>query len=283
MSGKEDETRRRIAERYGRIVTEQTSCCGSPGDTAAGPPTYDSAGLAALPAGASAYSYGCGSPAAVSDAQQGDVVVDLGCGAGLDLLLAAGKVGPSGRVIGVDMTNAMLERARANVTAAGLNNVDLLTGIIEDLPVADCSADWVLSNCVINLSPNKPRVFNEIARVLKPGGRMLVADILAEDLPDWIRQSDRMYDACVAGAISETAYVNGLRDAGLTDVTVGDRYVFATEQLVSFASGPPTACSEAARIADALVGRIWSAYLFARKPEQPRTTSPSVTQKEGTP
>ena len=276
--------RRRVAEGYGRIATRQISCCESTEPPrAVVPQDDDAADPPEQPAHATVNSYGCGSPVVVGDMQPNDVVLDLGCGTGCDLLLAAEKVGPSGRVIGVDMSDTMLARARANVGAAGLDNIDLRRGIIEDLPVANCSVDWVMSNCVINLSPNKPLVFEEIARVLRPGGRMLVAEILAEDLPDWVRRSDRLHDACVTGAISEAEYVNGLRDAGLTDVTVGDRYVFDMEQLVSFASGPPTTCSEATRLADALVGRIWSAYLFARKPEQPRTTAASATKKEGTP
>jgi SAM-dependent methyltransferase len=197
--------------------------------------------------------------------QPGDVVLDLGCGTGLDLLLAAKKVGPKGRVVGVDMTAAMLDRARATVTEAGLHNVHLRKGIIEDLPVGDQSVDWVMSNCVINLSPNKLRVFDEIARVLKPGGRMRVADIVAEDLPDWIRRRDDLYNACVAGAISEADYVVGLRRAGLTDVSVGNRYVYDKQQLGSLIVGEAASSTEANLLADALVGRVWSLSISAGK------------------
>jgi arsenite methyltransferase len=282
LDRKKKEVRRRVAERYGQIATARGGCCESPtpGKALTLPVGYDCAETVGLPADATVNSYGCGNPVTVSDLQPGDVVLDLGCGAGLDLLLATRKVGPRGRVIGVDMTEAMLERARANVAAAGLDNVDLRQGIIEDLPVADQSVDWVMSNCVINLSPNKPRVFDEIARVLKPGGRMRVADIVAEDIPEWIRQNDDLYDSCVAGAISEADYVAGLRNAGLTDVSAGDRYVYDLEQLDSVASGPRASCTEASRAADALVGRVWSVYFSARKPQQPKE-GPGIQDLEG--
>jgi SAM-dependent methyltransferase len=229
------------------------------------PAGYDRAELAGLSANASVDACGCGSPVAASDMQPGDVVLDLGCGTGLDLLLAAKKVGPKGRVVGVDMTAAMLDRARATVTEAGLHNVHLRKGIIEDLPVGDQSVDWVISNCVINLSRNKLRVFDEIARVLKPGGRMRVADIVAEDLPDWIRRRDDLYNACVAGAISEADYVVGLRRAGLTDVSVGNRYVYDKQQLGSLIVGEAASSTEANLVADALVGRVWSLSISAGK------------------
>ena len=227
---------------------------------------YDSREVAGLPADAAMRSCGCGLPVSVSDLVSGDIVLDLGCGAGLDLLLAAGRVGPKGRVIGVDMTDAMVERARANVTAAGVGNVEVRRGFIEDLPVDDESVDWVISNCVINLSPSKPRVFTEIARVLKPGGRVEVADIVAEDLPEWIRHRDDLYDSCVAGAISEAAYVAGLRAAGLIDVSVGGRYVYDRNQLGGIASGALASCTETTQVVDAVVGRVWSVHFSACKP-----------------
>ena len=147
---------------------------------------YSDEEFAALPADAVVNSFGCGNPLAFSAVQPGEVVLDLGSGAGIDLLLAARKVGAAGRVIGVDMTEEMIARARANIAAAGIENAEVRQGIIEELPVEDSSVDWVISNCVINLSPEKPRVFAEIARVLKPGGTMLVSDIVAEDLPEEI-------------------------------------------------------------------------------------------------
>jgi SAM-dependent methyltransferase len=256
----EDEIRQRVAECYGRAAAGESGCCDSPSQA--------DDGVAGLPPEATVNSYGCGSPVAFSKLQPGDVVVDLGCGAGLDLLLAARRVGPTGRVIGVDMTDAMLERARTNIAVVGLDNIDLRQGIIENLPIASRSADWVISNCVINLSPNKAQVVEEIARVLKPGGYTRIADVVAEDVPDWIRQSDDLYDSCVAGAISEADYVAGLRNAGLTDVFVRDRYVYDRQQLGSIASGPLASGTQGDRAAEALVGRVWSVYISATKPLQ---------------
>ncbi len=273
--------RRSIAERYSRIATGQSGRGETPMPNTVVPAGYDRAELAGLSDNASADSCGCGSPVAVSDMQPGDVVLDLGCGTGLDLLLAAKKVGPIGRVVGVDMTATMLDRAQAIVTEAGLHNVHLRKGIIEDLPVVDQSVDWVISNCVINLSPNKLRVFDEIARVLKPGGRMRVADIVAEDLPDWIRRSDDLYNACVAGAISEADYVVGLRRSGLTDVSVGNRYVYDKQQLGSLTVGQAASSTEANLVADALVGRVWSLSISAGK-KRNQGTLPMITNEEVT-
>jgi SAM-dependent methyltransferase len=129
-------------------------------------------------------------------------------------------------VIGVDMTEEMIARAKENIRASGLANVEVRKGIIEELPVDSDSVDWVISNCVINLSPEKPRVFAEIARVLKPGGQMLVADMVVEDLPAWVRENEILYSSCVAGAISEAEYVEGLRQAGLADITIRERVVY---------------------------------------------------------
>ncbi len=251
---KDDEAsvRRRVADAYGRIAGDDAGCCDSP--------PVGSPEVAALG------SYGCASPVTVSALEPGDVVLDLGCGAGLDLLLAAGKVGPTGLVIGVDMTDGMVTRARANVAAAGYDNIEVRKGIVEDLPVADESVDWVISNCVINLSPNKAQVFSEIARVLRPGGRMRVADIVAEGLPTRIRQSQRLYNSCIAGAISENDYVAGLRGAGLIDVALGCRYVYDRDQLVTVTADAPTPADEPSGIADALVGRVWSVHIAAARP-----------------
>ena len=261
--------RRRVAESYSQTAADGPGCCEAPPQYAlAEQMGRDRADISGLAADAVMRSCGCGSPVATSELESGDVVLDLGCGAGLDLLLAAGEVGPTGRVLGVDMTKEMIERARANAAAAGLNSVEVRHGVIEELPVANESVDWVISNCVINLSPNKPRVFAEIARVLKAGGRMRVADIVAEDLPEWVRSSDGLYDLCVAGAISEEDYFAGLRTAGLTAISVGGRYVYDRQQLVGVAAGAVASPAEAKRVAEALVGRVWSVHFSASKPTQ---------------
>jgi len=234
---------------------------------------YTSEEVATLPAEAVVNSFGCGNPLAFSEVQPGDVVLDLGSGAGIDLLLAAKKVGNKGRVIGVDMTDAMIAKARGNVAAAGLSNVEVRKGIIENLPVEAGSVDWVISNCVINLSPEKQLVFAEIARVLKPGGRMLVSDMVAEDLPAEIAGNRRLYSSCLAGAIPEHAYLDGLRQAGLVDVEVKDRLVYDTAQVEAFIGSElqEDCCGGsggdlAKRWAPPLQGKVASVKVAARKP-----------------
>ena len=175
---------------------------------------YSDEQLADIPSDAVVNSFGCGNPVALAGLREGDTVLDLGSGAGIDLLLAARLVGPQGRVIGVDMTDEMIAKARENAEAAGLDNIEVRKGIIEELPVDDSSVDWVISNCVINLSPEKSRVFAEIARVLRPRGRMLVSDMMARDLPEELLALPDAYSSCVAGAIDEDEYLAGLRHRG---------------------------------------------------------------------
>lgn len=166
---------------------------------------YNDATLNMLPEGISETSFGCGDPLSFAAIKQGETVLDLGCGAGLDLLIAAEKVGPEGRIIGVDMTDEMLVKAQNNIDASEYRNIEVRKGIIETLPIEDASVDWIISNCVINLSPEKERVFAEVNRVLKPGGKMLVSDMVAEKLPLWVRLSQTLTAACAGGAISEVA------------------------------------------------------------------------------
>jgi SAM-dependent methyltransferase len=241
---------------------------------------YTTEELASLPANAVVNSFGCGNPLAFSEIGEGEVVLDLGSGAGIDILLAAKKVGPTGKAIGVDMTDEMIAKGKENVAAAGLGNVDLRKGLIEELPVESNSVDWVISNCVINLSPEKHRVFAEIARVLRPGGRMLVSDIVAEELPRWALDSEALHNSCIAGAISEEAYLDGLRQAGLVDVEVRDRIVYDPAQLAAFISselpdneelvsccGGPVTVESVKDFAEKMAGKIWSAKIYAKKPE----------------
>jgi len=261
-------------------AAKTSSCCSMPvpkGEVVklAG---YDAAALAQLPPDSVVNSFGCGNPLAYSGVKPGDVVVDLGSGAGIDILLAAKKVGPSGRVIGIDMTDEMIRRAEENIRAAGLTNVEVRKGIIEELPIDSSTVDWVISNCVINLSPEKAKVFAEIARVLKPGGQMLVSDIVVEDLPDWIRENEILYVSCVAGAISESEYIEGLRQAGLVDIQVRDRLVYDLPMLQGFIQsdlanadtslvdlmesiGP----TKAAELMEQIEGKIASINIYARK------------------
>jgi ubiquinone/menaquinone biosynthesis C-methylase UbiE len=191
-------------------------------------------------------------------------------------LLAAQKVGPSGRVIGVDMTDEMIDRAREAIASAGADNVEVRKGIIENLPLEDNSVDLVISNCVINLSPEKDRVFAEIHRVLKPGGRMRVSDIVVERLPRWVRSIPSVYESCVGGAISEASYLGGLRSAGLEDAEVSERLVYETDQIASLVlSELPGWWKNAVKalrltwlvrlLARTVSGRVWSARFLARK------------------
>lgn len=236
----QDSIREQVSKNYAEAVSapaggaccqpaeDGSSCCSAPAQQgeAVKLAGYDQESLAELPPDSVVNSFGCGNPVAYSGVKPGDVVVDLGSGAGIDILIAGKKVGLSGRVIGVDMTEEMIRRAEENIRTAGLANVEVRKGIIEEMPIDDSSVDWVISNCVINLSPEKPKVFAEIARVLKPGGQMLVSDIVAEDLADWIRNNEILYGSCVAGAISENEYIEGLRQAGLVDVEIRDRLVY---------------------------------------------------------
>jgi SAM-dependent methyltransferase len=274
-----NEIREQVAAAYTRAVTESggccsSSCCGTAPDTKAAELLgYEQKELVALPSDAVQNSFGCGNPVAFSDLAPGETVLDLGCGAGIDLLLAAPKVEAHGKVIGVDMTDEMILRARQNVAASGWENVEVRQGIIEQLPVEDASVDLVISNCVLNLSPDKPQVFAEIVRVLKPGGRMRVSDIVAENLPDWVRESPAMLASCVGGAISEEQYLEGLRTAGLTEVAVVDRLVYDVSQLRELVLADLPLAAEglagaelAERAAQALDARVASVLVTGHKP-----------------
>ncbi len=281
-----ESVRTRVAQSYAAAVardaapaTGRGGCCGGTGQkgVAAKLAGYAADELAAVPADAVTNSFGCGNPVALASLEEGDVVLDLGSGAGIDLLLAAERVGDGGHVIGVDMTDAMLERARQNIAAAGRANVEVRKGIIEEMPVASGSVDRVISNCVINLSPDKPRVFAEIARVLRPGGTFSISDIVADDLPESIRRDERAYSSCIAGAIGESQYLRGLEEAGLTDVEVVDRVVYDADQLARLiaseadgTSGEGCGCgtidaTNAPRVACDLAGRVWSMRVVGRK------------------
>jgi len=265
----------RVAQAYtealGRTAARTGGCCGgapaaSPSATLAGYGTD-----AARHADAAAASFGCGNPIALAGMQRGQTVLDLGSGAGLDLLLARERVGETGRVIGIDMTEAMIEAARRNVAQAGFTNVEVRRGVIESLPVDDASVDWVVSNCVINLSPDKPAVFREIARVLRPGGRFSISDIVVESLPEWLRANTQAYVACVAGAIPERDYVGGLEAAGLTDVAVTDRLVYTGGQIRAIVStdlGDLGLDEDTIGRALAEVeGKVWSIRVTGQRPE----------------
>lgn len=280
-----DSIRSSVSNAYAKAVSQASGDCGCC-TTAVAESTenktaskyYNDQEITRLPEDAVRHSLGCGNPLAYVDVKEGDVVLDLGSGAGIDILLAAERVGPGGHVIGIDMTDEMLAKANENIAKSGHNNVEVRKGLIEDLPVESDSVDWVISNCVINLSPEKNRVFAEIARVLKPGGRMLVSDIVVENLPQALRNNDFLYCGCVAGAISESAYISGLQDAGLSDVVVKQRVLYDSQSIeqavekeleamteqTSDCCGPQDSI-EPHELAELVVGGIWSCQFSAKK------------------
>ena len=233
MSTAADELREEVRRRYAesaRAVMESSgdcgcgsgSCCAEAGDGASfGEALYDAEQRGALPDAAVLASLGCGNPTAVADLHEGEVVLDLGSGGGIDVILSAKRVGPTGTAYGLDMTDEMLALAQRNARDAGVANVHFLKGVIEQIPLPAASVDVVISNCVINLSTDKAAVLTEIARVLKPGGRVGVSDIVAEDRLSGEERGERgSYVGCIAGALSRSEYVAGLEAAGFADVSV---------------------------------------------------------------
>jgi arsenite methyltransferase len=231
-----DEVRTLVRERYGEIARQGTpvpeaGCCGPKPAAIATRIGYETADLEAVPAGAN-LGLGCGAPLAHAAIRAGETVLDLGSGAGFDAFLAAREVGPEGRVIGVDMTPDMLARARRNAEVAGHRHVEFREGTIEALPVADASVDVVISNCVINLVPDKAAVYREVARVLRPGGRMVISDIVLDaPLPEPVAASVAALTGCVAGAALRPDYLAAVRAAGLADVEVVEDRGFGEEAL----------------------------------------------------
>jgi SAM-dependent methyltransferase len=203
-----------------------TGCC-SPGDEAGvfGASLYDEAVHDSVPEAALTASLGCGVPTAVADLHEGETVLDLGSGAGADVLISARRVGPNGTAIGLDMTDEMLELARANAAQAGVENVEFVKGYLEDMPLSDGSVDVVISNCVINLSADKPRVIQEAARVLRPGGRFAVSDVIADpDMDDETRADIAAWTGCIAGALTEREFRSALRGAGFEEIEIRETH-----------------------------------------------------------
>lgn len=243
-----------VRERYGAIASGQgESCCGPDccGGSASQEVTlYDSALLEGLPVDVTGLSLGCGDPVSIASLRTGETVVDLGSGGGIDCFLAARQVGASGHVIGVDMTPAMLEKANANKAKMGVTNVEFRQGQIEALPVDANSVDVVMSNCVINLSPDKPAVFREVIRVLKPGGRVSISDIVTEgDFTPEMRADTARWAECVTGAIDVNRYIGLMREAGFENIQVVDKV--NAEEIVERKAGMP---------------RVYSARITASKP-----------------
>lgn len=221
--------KREVRKSYGEIAEKDGSCCGPSACCGNGKSVefgYSPEELARLPQGAD-LGLGCGNPTAMAGLKKGETVLDLGSGAGIDCFLAGKAVGEGGWVIGVDMTEPMIEKARANAQKTGVTNVEFRLGEIEHLPVDDNSVDVVISNCVINLSPDKPAVFREMFRALKPGGRFAVSDIVTKkQLPEFVLRSIEAYAACIAGAVTKDEYLDGLKAAGFVNVRVTGESVY---------------------------------------------------------
>jgi len=241
---KDQEVKRVVKERYGRVAREASPCCSSSNCCGTAKPQeigrkigYSEEELSAVPTGSN-LGLGCGNPIALASIREGESVLDLGSGAGFDCFLAAEKVGSKGKVIGVDMTCEMVERARANAAAGGYKNVEFRLGEIEKLPIDDESVDLVISNCVINLVPDKKTAFKEAHRVLKPGGRLMVSDIvLLGELPKFIRESVEAYVGCVSGAALKDDYLASIRSAGFEEVRVINEAPFSLDCVTSDPTG----------------------------------------------
>jgi len=225
---------------------------------------YIESDTAGIPSAAITASLGCGNPTALAQLRPGETVLDLGSGGGIDVFLSAQRVGPTGKVYGLDMTDEMLALARENQTKAGVENVEFLKGEIENIPLPDGSADVVISNCVINLSVDKSRVLREAFRVLKPGGRFAVSDVvLCAEIPAALRNNPELWAGCVAGAMLESKYKSELAAAGFVDVDIEPTRVFRAADVREFLSA---AGAEAMSVADQADGKIMSAFVRATKP-----------------
>jgi SAM-dependent methyltransferase len=264
-----------VREKYGeaalRVTEGQTSCgCGSACCTVPGavdPITvnlYDRRQTEGLPAEAVLASLGCGNPTALATLNPGEVVLDLGSGGGIDVLLSARRVGPTGKAYGRDMTDEMLALARENQRKAGIGNVEFLKGEIESIPLPDDSVDLIISNCVINLSADKDKVLAEAFRVLKPGGRFAVSDVVTRgDIPEALRGSILLWVGCLAGALDEADYLARLARAGFEDASIEPTRVYHVAEAREFLSGHGL---DVDRIAPLVDGRFFSGFIRARKP-----------------
>ena len=261
-----------VKQKYGQaakqVVAGGSACCGGGAELSGCDPItrelYDEGQTSALPAEAVAASLGCGNPTALAKLQPGEVVLDLGSGGGIDVLLSAKRVGPSGKAYGLDMTDEMLALARQNQKKSGVENVEFLKGTIEEIPLPENTVDVVISNCVINLSGDKDRVLREAFRVLKPGGRLAVSDVVVRgELPAAIRKSMELWVGCIAGALGETEYREKLANAGFSSVEMEPTRVYKTEEAREFLTA---AGLDADVVGPQVEGKFISAFIRAMKP-----------------
>lgn len=269
-----------VRQKYGEAAERVAqgggnACCGG---SAASPEQwdpitsnlYDQAQAADVPAAAMLASLGCGNPTALAELKAGETVLDLGSGGGIDVLLSAKRVGPTGTAYGLDMTDQMLALAQENKGKSGLSNVHFLKGEIEHIPLPANSVDVIISNCVINLSADKDRVLREAFRVLKPGGRFAVSDVVVRgEVPESIRRNMELWIGCVAGALRDADYISKLQAAGFEDATIEVTRIYTAEDAAEFLAGQPAQMQQLARDVD---GRFVSGFVRARKPLVPRKT-----------
>jgi len=262
-----------VREKYGqealRVNSGGSSCCGAGAalDGACDPITsnlYDAAQTGELPPEALLASLGCGNPTALAQLNPGETVLDLGSGGGIDVLLSARRVGPSGKAYGLDMTDEMLALARENQRKAGVQNVEFLKGEIEKIPLPDNSVDVIISNCVINLSGDKDSVLREAFRVLKPGGRFAVSDVVVRgEIPAAVRQNMLLWAGCIAGALADDQYFGKLMEAGFADIEIAPTRVYDIEDARTFLMGQGV---DVEAIAPQVQGKFMSAFIRATKP-----------------
>jgi arsenite methyltransferase len=258
-----------VREKYGEIArsVRKTSCCGPTacGGDAITSNLYSDNEKAGLPEEAVAVSLGCGNPTALIELEEGQTVLDLGSGGGIDVLLSAKRVGPTGKAYGLDMTDEMLALARENQQKAGATNVEFLKGTIEAIPLPDNAVDVIISNCVINLSTDKDAVLREAYRVLKPGGRFAVSDVVVRgDVPAEIRRNMELWIGCVAGALEASVYESKLQKAGFEEVELQPWRIYQIEDARSFLAGSGVNVDT---IAPEVEGKFASAFIRARKPD----------------
>ena len=272
MKPMENDVSEAVQDKYGAIARslgkegccEPGACCGGDADPITSN-LYSEAETSGLPQEAVAVSLGCGNPTARAGLQPGQTVLDLGSGGGIDVLLSAKRVGPAGKVYGLDMTDDMLALARENQRKAGATNVEFLKGAIEAIPLPDCTVDVIISNCVINLSSDKDAVFREAFRVLKPGAHFSVSDVIVRgEVPSDVRRSMELWIGCIAGALEEREYAAKLTAAGFTDVQIEPWRVYKLEDARAFLTG---AGLDVDRLAGDVDGRFASATIRAKKPD----------------
>ena len=269
MSELREEVRDAYAKVALNVLDTGEGCCGPSvaccdDDQSSGASSYDAATLAEVPDAAALASLGCGNPIAVAELREGETVLDLGAGGGIDVLLSAKRVGPTGKAYGLDMTDEMLDLARKNAAEAGVTNVEFLNGLIEEIPLPDNSVDVIISNCVINLSGDKDRVLREAFRVLKPGGRFAVSDVIARgEMPAAIRRSMELWAGCVAGALSDREYLDKLAAAGFRDAAIEVTRVYRAADARELLAGQG---ADVEALASEVDGRLVAAFVRATKP-----------------